>query len=140
MLNQLKVFVLVIIVMGLVDYLWIGQLMQGFYVEQMRSIGRIGPEDKFVPLMSAAVIVYLFLAFGLFYFVLQGGEAVGAPWTELALKGLLFGLCVYAVYDFTNLATLKDWTWKLALVDAAWGGVLCAATAVLTSLIAEKIR
>ena len=36
----------------------------------------------------------------------------------------LLGLCTYAVYDFTNLATLKQYTLQFALMDSIWGGVL----------------
>lgn len=34
------------------------------------------------------------------------------------------GLATYAVYDFTNLAVLKDYTTAIAVQDTIWGGVL----------------
>ena len=34
------------------------------------------------------------------------------------------GLAVYAVYDFTNLATLTKYTTSFAVLDSLWGGVL----------------
>ncbi len=36
------------------------------------------------------------------------------------------GLAVYAVYDFTNLATLNRYELNFALSDSLWGGVLFA--------------
>jgi uncharacterized membrane protein len=39
-------------------------------------------------------------------------------------EAFLLGLCVYAVYDFTNLATLVNYDWRFAVADSLWGGVL----------------
>jgi uncharacterized membrane protein len=43
--------------------------------------------------------------------------------TSTAQAGLI-GLSTYAVYDFTNLATLKHYTLEFAIADSLWGGVL----------------
>lgn len=45
------------------------------------------------------------------------------------------GMAVYAVYDFTNLLTFKDYTLSFAIQDTLWGGVLFAiAYSVLEAL------
>lgn len=36
----------------------------------------------------------------------------------------LIGLSTYAVYDFTNLSTLKDYKLEFAIADSLWGGIL----------------
>jgi uncharacterized membrane protein len=36
----------------------------------------------------------------------------------------LMGLCVYAIYDFTNLSTLTNYRVEFAIADSLWGGVL----------------
>jgi hypothetical protein len=36
----------------------------------------------------------------------------------------LLGLCVYAVYDFTNLSIFKNYDWRFAVADSLWGGIL----------------
>jgi uncharacterized membrane protein len=35
----------------------------------------------------------------------------------------------YATYDLTNLATLKDWSLPVAVVDLLWGTALTSAAA-----------
>ena len=45
------------------------------------------------------------------------------------LAGALFGFFTYATYDLSNLAPLRAWPWRLALVDIAWGTALTAAAA-----------
>jgi hypothetical protein len=59
----------------------------------------------------AAVVVYVALA----YLLLQTNEPSEA-------FGL--GLATYAVYDFTNLSTLRDYEPLVAVMDSLWGGVL----------------
>ena len=61
----------------------------------------------------AAVVVYIALA----YLLLQQTSVQGA---------FLNGAAVYAVYDFTNLAILKDYTVQFAVMDTLWGGTLFA--------------
>lgn len=60
-----------------------------------------------------AVVVYIALG----YLLLQ---------TTSVMEAFYAGLATYAVYDFTNLATLKNYDLSFALVDSLWGGVLFA--------------
>lgn len=64
-------------------------------------------------LLWPAVIVYIALA----YLLLQQTSIQGA---------FLNGAAVYAVYDFTNLAILKDYKVEFAVMDTLWGGTLFA--------------
>ena len=67
-----------------------------------------------------AAIVYIILAATLYMFVLRTTTTV----TEAVKKGALLGGAMYAFYDATNLATLKGWTWEMAITDSLWGAVL----------------
>jgi len=40
------------------------------------------------------------------------------------LEAFLLGSAVYAVYDFTNLATLNKYKTWFAVSDSLWGGIL----------------
>jgi len=35
----------------------------------------------------------------------------------------------YGTYEFTNLATLRDWHWQMVAVDVTWGAVLTGVSA-----------
>jgi uncharacterized membrane protein len=39
-------------------------------------------------------------------------------------EAFLLGFLTYGIYDFTNLATLKNWRLEIALIDTIWGGLL----------------
>jgi len=43
------------------------------------------------------------------------------PLLKTAALGALFGLCAYATYDLTNLATLDRWPAVVTAADLAWG-------------------
>lgn len=70
----------------------------------------------------AAAVVYVALA----YLILQ---------TKSPQQAFTLGAATYAVYDFTNLATLKNYDPRFAVMDTLWGGVLFGtARTVLNSL------
>ena len=43
-------------------------------------------------------------------------------------QAFFMGLCTYAVYDYTNYATLTNYDPLFAIVDTLWGGTLFAVT------------
>jgi uncharacterized membrane protein len=54
------------------------------------------------------------------YFALAILVQIGKSTAEAGL----IGLCTYAVYDFTNLATLTNYRLDFAIADSLWGGAL----------------
>jgi len=40
-------------------------------------------------------------------------------------------------YDLTNLATLKNWSIKVVIVDVLWGMILCGAVATSSFQVAK---
>ena len=60
---------------------------------------------------EGALPIYIALA----YLVQQANSATSA---------FLLGLCVYAVYDFTNYTTLSNYELQFAVADSLWGGIL----------------
>jgi uncharacterized membrane protein len=116
-----------LVVLLLLDFVWLGLLMSGFYRRGLGQVARTASDGSFSPLWAAAPPVYLLLAAGLLLFALARPEAstVGGA----MMWGALFGLITYGVYDFTNLSTIKGYPLSLAIVDTTWGIVLCGLTA-----------
>ena len=75
------------------------------------------------------IIVYIALVGGLNYFALNFSEQ-SSRW--ILTHAFVFGLVVYAVYDFTCLALFKDWPIGMTMLDCLWGGVLCGLSAFFT--------
>lgn len=78
--------------------------------------------------MVASLITYIILIFGLNYFIIKNKKSV----QEAALLGFI----IYGVYEFTNLALIKNWFLFTALIDTTWGTILFA----LTTFIVYKIK
>ncbi|MDP5308900.1 DUF2177 family protein [Paracoccus spongiarum] len=74
---------------------------------------RLGPAAAFY----AAYVV------GVLYFVSLPALSAGRPGQAL-LNGALIGLMCYGTYEFTNFATLRDWSFQQVAIDTLWGGFL----------------
>lgn len=104
------------------DYLWLSRLAIGFYRSQIGDLLR----DK--PNFAAAGLFYLFYIAGIVFFAVVPALNKGSI-APAIVSGALLGLLAYGTYDMTNLATLKNWSVPVTLVDMAWGAVLTATAA-----------
>jgi uncharacterized membrane protein len=103
------------------DALWLGLAARHFY--QNRLAGLLLEQMNWPP----AILFYLIHPVGIAVFALP----LAGSWISAALYGALFGLCVYAAYDLTNLATLRGWAMLVSLVDLAWGTAVTATACTL---------
>ena len=60
---------------------------------------------------------------GILWFVSLPALRQGDPIAAL-IGGALLGLLAYGTYEFTNYATLRDWSLEQVIVDTLWGGFL----------------
>ncbi|MCR8726147.1 DUF2177 family protein [Frigidibacter sp. ROC022] len=75
-----------------------------------------------------AALFYLGYVAGLLWFVSLPALRAGDPLAAL-LGGVALGLLAYGTYEFTNYATLRDWSVEQLVVDTIWGGVLTGVSA-----------
>lgn len=78
-----------------------------------------------------AVGAYVLMIFGLYYFVLENT----LPTNQLVIRAFAFGIVVYGIFDFTNLAIFTNYNLKTALIDILWGGILMASVTWLVQKI-----
>jgi uncharacterized membrane protein len=109
-------------VMLALDMLWLGVIARPIY---QQSIGHLMAER---PDVGVAAAFYALYAAGVLIFAVVP-QAEDPAWGRTVLMGALFGFFAYATYDLTNLATLRNWPWRLTLVDMAWGTLLSAVSA-----------
>ena len=118
-------FVALSIIFGLIDAIWL-KTMRPVYEKELHGLLREKPR------MVPAVIFYAIYVIGVVVFVIMPAVQANA-WWQAGLMGVLFGIASYATYDLTNLATLKNWSNKIAVIDIIWGG---AVTAVSSAFVA----
>ena len=118
-----------------IDFIWLSTVSTSFY----RS--RIGVLLLDQPNLGVAGLFYLVYVAGIVHFAVI--PAVNsASWTTALINGALLGLVAYGTYDMTNLATLKNWSVAVSVVDMTWGVALTATAAtcgyVFTAWTAAK--
>jgi uncharacterized membrane protein len=114
LVTYLKAFGILLIL----DYVWISMIAQSLYQEK---IGHLLAAEVNLP---AAVVFYAIYIAGLLYFVLLDNRLQSR--VQAAVRGAIFGFITYATYDFTNMATMRDWPLSMTVIDLAWGSFLCA--------------
>ncbi len=105
-----------------IDMIWLGFVANKFYQTQLAHL--LGPVN-----WTAAIVFYLVYIVGILIFAVVPALEAGS-WQRAVVLGALFGFFCYATYDFTNLATLKDWPLAVVIVDIIWGAVLTGSVAL----------
>lgn len=106
-----------LITVGVLDGLWLGVIAREFYRSQMVAVA--AQSFNLVP----AALFYFLYPLGVLFLALSPPVH---GWQQALGRSALVGLVAYGVYDLTNLATLKVWPAKLALVDISWGTFITA--------------
>jgi len=70
-----------------------------------------------------AVGFYLFYVAGIVWFASMPALKTGSV-THALIAGAFLGAIAYGTYEFTNYATLKNWSPSMVMVDVIWGAVL----------------
>lgn len=128
MLPILKLYGIAFVVFFVVDLIWLGLVAKDLYQKEIGSL--LKPDVNW----AAAIIFYLLFILGLVIFVINPAVESGSL-AKAMMLGAFFGLVTYATYDLTNLATMKDFTLKITLIDLTWGTTLGFLTSTLTYLI-----
>lgn len=100
-----------------IDAIWLSTMSQRFYG---KYLGHLMAEK---PNLSVAFIFYLINIIGMVFLVINPALKENS-WQKLIFAAILYGLCTYATYDLTNMATLKNWPTIVTVVDLIWGIVL----------------
>ena len=115
------------------DYLWMGFVVNKIYLELIGPIARV-EDGKFNVFLPSALVVYVVMTLALWFFVLRNASDVKTA----AVNGLILGFCLYAVYDFTNHAILKNYPLQFLAMDILWGSVLNALVAAIAFLAVKS--
>ena len=111
------------LIFTIIDFLYLSSVSS--YFKQLIKTVQNGRDMEFN--LISTFLCYVALVFALWYFIIREKKT---PW-----EAALLGWSIYAVYETTNKATLKDWTWQMVIMDTAWGGVLFGVTTWLYQVI-----
>ena len=106
----------------LMDAVWLGFIAKPWY---QSGLGHLMAAKVN---LTAALAFYALYILGLWFFAIKAAW-LGGDWRTAAFLGAAYGFFAYATYDLTNLATLRDVSVKIALIDLAWGTFVSAIAA-----------
>ena len=117
---------------GAIDALWLRLMGPVLYRPTLGDVllteVRIGPAIVFYLVYPIGVLVLAVLP------ALKSNSLAAAVGS-----GIVLGAVSYATYDLTNLATLRNWTLQLTLVDIAYGAVVTGFAALVSFLAARAV-
>ena len=130
-MNYLVAYLSTTFIFLAIDALWLGVVAKNFYAGQLGDL--MVRNIKF----HIAAIFYLVYTIGIVVFAIMPALAAGKITLAIGY-GALFGFLAYGTYDFTNMATIRDWPTIVSVVDIIWGTFLTSASATLGYLITSQ--
>ena len=106
-----------------IDFIWIRTVMVRLFREDVPHL--LAEQTNY----AVAAGFYVLFAAALVYFAVWPSR-MGASFGKVAFDGAFIGLIAYGAYEATNMATLQGWTWRLFVVDIAWGIAIGAISAL----------
>ena len=125
--SSLYIIIIIACCLALLDFAYI-YLMSAQFNRQITRIQ--GSPIKLN--IWAAILCYISLTFGLYYFIIKEKKSI--------YDAFLFGLVIYSVFELTNLALLRKWSPKIAIIDSLWGGILFSITTKIVYYILPIIN
>ncbi|GFE66902.1 DUF2177 family protein [Litoreibacter roseus] len=81
--------------------------------------------------LGPALAFYLFFVIGVIWFVSAPAIFNDKTLVWVFLNAAFLGALAYGTYEFTNLATLRDWSWTMVATDLTWGTFLTGFSATV---------
>ena len=128
----MKSFLVSSLALLILDMAWVLLFMQSKYRVQVEEIQN-SPMNVNV---AAMVLAYSLMIIGLCVFVVPHSLVTKNVMKNIVHAGL-FGLIVYGIFDFTNMAVFAKWDKNLAIIDIMWGCFVYI-LAGLSALFADK--
>lgn len=117
-------YVSTLLIFLVIDIIGITQIIRPIFERHVGAL--LAQPFRMVP----AAAFYAAYVVGVLYFVSLPALAEDRPLKAL-IGGVLIGLMCYGTYEFTNYATLRDWSMQQVVVDTLWGGALTGLSAWL---------
>lgn len=88
----------------------------------------------------SGAIVYIALALGLITFVIPKvrTNSLMNIVKDSIMYGGIFGLVVYATFDFTTHFMFEGWPLSISIIDTVWGAILSTLVTIIYCYLANK--
>jgi uncharacterized membrane protein len=115
------------VVLLLLDMAWFSISMERVYKPLYIKI-----QKRVALRLWSGIVVWILLGLMVALITRQEKERAGT-------MGLLYGLIIYGVYNFTNHATLYNYNLRVTIIDTMWGSLAIGITAFLMAGVHRKL-
>ena len=130
-MNYIQLILCIVLVFVIdIPYLYLNA--DFFKKKTLQISGKGYPDNR----LYSALLVYIAIGVGIIVFVLPNIETKKTDIERLRsslVYGGLFGIVSYSIFDFTNHFMFEKWDIFVSLMDAIWGGILCAMVSFIIS-------
>jgi len=130
MLKYFLLYLAFLVALVSIDLVWLLGIAKNVYRDEMGSL--MASEPK----LLAGLAFYVLYALGACIFVVIPALSKQSL-SHALIYGALFGFFCYMTYDLTNLAVIRDFPTRLALIDVAWGSLVTAGVSGLIFKLGE---
>ena len=116
------------IIISIIDILFITYIFSHEYKPLIKSVQKSTMEVNYI----SALMTYLIMICGLYYFIIKDRRSI--------LDAVILGMFVYGVFAWTNYSLLKNWSFRVAVIDTVWGGILFGLTTMTLQYIESVFR
>lgn len=120
--EDIKKILIIIVILFVIDVPMLTYINKDMYQTNLKGINN-GELDFTGLKIVSAIICYLIMGFGIYYFSVK---------EKNILNALILGFVVYGVYNTTNYATMNKYSLKVTIMDTLWGTTLFTLVAYLT--------
>lgn len=125
---DVKYILTIIIFLLIVDIIWVGYISKPMWDRLVLNVQNSPLEANSL----YAGIAYMILISGLI--LLVADRIRPDSWIKDSLYyGIIYGLVVYGLFDFTNLAIFKNYSLKVSLIDMTWGAFISSVTLLVAN-------
>ena len=124
-MNNILAYIILIIVVMVMDIIWLN-VQKPRYDSLVKGVQGTHIKIKYVPALFTYILVVIsiiFIAIPLVKMNLSKKTTSHIFKTSLIYGGMV-GLCIYGIFNFTNMSIFKDYKLSIAIMDTTWGVVL----------------
>ena len=119
--TDIKIILFICLIFIIIDVPVLIYVNKDTYLGNFRNINNGEIEFTRLQIISA-LICYLIMAFGLYYFSVK---------EKNILNALILGFVINGIYNTTNYATINKYSLNVAIIDTLWGPTLFTTVAYL---------
>jgi len=126
-------YIVTLILFLALDFVGLNFLVKPTFERHIGDLLR--PDLRYGP----ALAFYMVFIAGVIWFVSSPALDQDKPIFWIAGNAAFLGFLAYGTYEFTNLATLRGWSWSMVAIDLTWGTFLTAISAAMGVILTRVI-